>query len=72
MLVPLTASLYAAGTLTNPESILVDVGTGYYIEVKEQYTNVPYTYLAVAVMFLVRKTSKYGRVLWGLDLCNLT
>ncbi|CAM6019628.1 unnamed protein product [Sphagnum balticum] len=32
MLVPLTASLYAAGTLTNPESILVDVGTGYYIE----------------------------------------
>jgi prefoldin alpha subunit len=41
MLVPLTASLYAAGTLTNPESILVDVGTGYYIEVKEQCTNVP-------------------------------
>jgi hypothetical protein len=34
MLVPLTASLYAAGTLTNPESILVDVGTGYYIEVR--------------------------------------
>jgi hypothetical protein len=70
MLVPLTASLYAAGTLTNPESILVDVGTGYYIEVKEQYTNVPY--LAVAVMLLVRKTSKSGRILWGLDLCNLT
>lgn len=33
MLVPLTASLYASGTLSNADSVLVDVGTGYYIEV---------------------------------------
>ena len=33
MLVPLTASLYASGTLPNTDNVLVDVGTGYFIEV---------------------------------------
>lgn len=33
MLVPLTASLYVSGTLDDSEKILVDVGTGYFIEV---------------------------------------
>lgn len=33
MLVPLTASLYASGTLANTDNVLVDVGTGYFIEV---------------------------------------
>lgn len=33
MLVPLTASLYASGTLANTDHVLVDVGTGYFIEV---------------------------------------
>ncbi|XP_042380338.1 uncharacterized protein LOC121972768 [Zingiber officinale] len=32
-LVPLTASLYVSGTLDDSEKILVDVGTGYFIEV---------------------------------------
>ncbi|KAL3689368.1 hypothetical protein R1sor_015677 [Riccia sorocarpa] len=32
MLVPLTASLYVPGVLDNVENVLVDVGTGYYIE----------------------------------------
>ncbi|XP_042388865.1 probable prefoldin subunit 5 [Zingiber officinale] len=32
MLVPLTASLYVSGTLDDSEKILVDVGTGYFIE----------------------------------------
>ncbi|KAG0568275.1 hypothetical protein KC19_6G008500 [Ceratodon purpureus] len=32
MLVPLTASLYASGTLANTDNVLVDVGTGYFIE----------------------------------------
>lgn len=32
MLVPLTASLYASGTLANTNNVLVDVGTGYFIE----------------------------------------
>lgn len=33
MLVPLTASLYVPGTLDDAEKVLVDVGTGYFIEV---------------------------------------
>ncbi|PRQ36452.1 putative prefoldin [Rosa chinensis] len=32
MLVPLTASLYVSGTLQDPDQVLVDVGTGYFIE----------------------------------------
>ncbi|KAI4328593.1 hypothetical protein L6164_020933 [Bauhinia variegata] len=32
MLVPLTASLYVPGTLDNANKVLVDVGTGYFIE----------------------------------------
>ncbi|RRT79317.1 hypothetical protein BHM03_00022925 [Ensete ventricosum] len=33
LLVPLTASLYVPGTLDDSEKVLVDVGTGYFIEV---------------------------------------
>jgi prefoldin alpha subunit len=33
LLVPLTASLYVPGTLDDAEKVLVDVGTGYFIEV---------------------------------------
>ncbi|CAL9044467.1 prefoldin subunit 5-like [Musa acuminata AAA Group] len=32
LLVPLTASLYVPGTLDDSEKVLVDVGTGYFIE----------------------------------------
>ncbi|KAJ5656048.1 hypothetical protein N7507_007998 [Penicillium longicatenatum] len=32
ILVPLTSSLYVKGRLTNREKVLVDVGTGYYVE----------------------------------------
>ncbi|MQL77007.1 hypothetical protein Taro_009421, partial [Colocasia esculenta] len=32
ILVPLTASLYVPGTLDDAEKVLVDVGTGYFIE----------------------------------------
>ncbi|KAL1565430.1 Prefoldin subunit 5 [Salvia divinorum] len=32
MLVPLTASLYVPGKLDDSEKVLVDVGTGYFIE----------------------------------------
>lgn len=34
MLVPLTASLYVPGTLEDADKVLVDVGTGYFIEVR--------------------------------------
>ncbi|XVE92943.1 hypothetical protein REPUB_Repub01dG0147500 [Reevesia pubescens] len=32
MLVPLTASLYVAGTLDDADKVLVDIGTGYFVE----------------------------------------
>ncbi|KAL4812367.1 Prefoldin [Aspergillus spinulosporus] len=32
ILVPLTSSLYVKGRLTDREKVLVDVGTGYYVE----------------------------------------
>lgn len=32
ILVPLTNSLYVPGKLSNPEHVIVDVGTGYYVE----------------------------------------
>eukprot|EP00088_Acartia_fossae_P043555 TRINITY_DN45927_c0_g1_i1.p1 TRINITY_DN45927_c0_g1~~TRINITY_DN45927_c0_g1_i1.p1 ORF type:complete len:178 (-),score=54.37 TRINITY_DN45927_c0_g1_i1:402-914(-) len=32
ILVPLTGSMYVPGTLEDPEKVIVDVGTGYYVE----------------------------------------
>lgn len=32
ILVPLTSSLYVSGTLSSPGRVIVDVGTGYYVE----------------------------------------
>ena len=32
ILVPLTASMYVPGRLVDTEHVLVDVGTGYYLE----------------------------------------
>lgn len=46
MLVPLTASLYASGTLANTNTVLVDVGTGYYIEVRDISDHIMSSYLA--------------------------
>lgn len=50
MLVPLTASLYVPGTLDDAEKVLVDVGTGYFIEVS--------TLLSVSLcLFIIRSVS---------------
>jgi prefoldin subunit 5 len=32
ILVPLTTSLYVPGTLADKENVIVDVGTGFYVE----------------------------------------
>lgn len=32
LLVPLTSSLYVPGKLADPERVVVDVGTGFYVE----------------------------------------
>ena len=39
-LLPLTASLYVPGRLSDAEKVIVDVGTGYYVEkTREQATH---------------------------------
>jgi prefoldin subunit 5 len=48
MLVPLTASLYVPGSLDDAEKVLVDVGTGYFIEV---------TWLLVVVLYMTHISS---------------
>lgn len=32
ILVPLTSSLYVPGTIADTENVIVDVGTGFYVE----------------------------------------
>lgn len=34
LLIPLTSSMYVPGTLNDVEHVLVDVGTGYYVEME--------------------------------------
>ena len=34
MLVPLTQSVYVAGELADTDHILLDIGTGYFVEVR--------------------------------------
>ena len=34
MLVPLTSSLHVRGALTTPGRVLLDIGTGYYVEAR--------------------------------------
>lgn len=36
ILVPLTASLYVPGTLDDANEVLVDIGTGYFVEVSSE------------------------------------
>lgn len=33
-MLPLTSSMYVSGTLASKESVLVDIGTGYYMEAR--------------------------------------
>ncbi|PHH80265.1 hypothetical protein CDD80_2288 [Ophiocordyceps camponoti-rufipedis] len=57
VLVPLTNSLYVRGELTNAESCLVDVGTGFLVEKK----------LKSAEKFYERKTQELSKSLQGLE-----
>ena len=35
-MVPLTSSMHVSGTLTRPDRVLLDVGTGYFIDVSSE------------------------------------
>jgi len=44
ILVPLTQSLYVPGTLADNKHVIVDVGTGYYVEKVKTHTYKNTTY----------------------------
>lgn len=33
LLLPLTQSLYVNGTIAQPDKVMIDIGTGYFVEV---------------------------------------
>jgi prefoldin alpha subunit len=35
-MVPLTSSMHVSGTLTRPDRVLLDVGTGYFVDVSAE------------------------------------
>lgn len=57
ILVPLTTSLYVPGTLASRETVIVDVGTGFYVEKTA----------AAAITFYTDKTKELGSNLKDLE-----
>jgi hypothetical protein len=43
--VPLTASLYVPGTLKDADNVIVDVGTGFYVEKVRELQRPPVAYV---------------------------
>jgi prefoldin alpha subunit len=58
ILVPLTSSLYVKGRLTDREKVLVDVGTGFYIE------------KVCDMLYVGGLTVESGLTFWVLDHCQ--
>lgn len=63
ILVPLTTSLYVPGNLSDPEHVIVDVGTGYFVQ--KVSNAVPYTYTALHILTTYIDTSRGSRPLQG-------
>ncbi|KAK9907732.1 hypothetical protein WJX75_008850 [Coccomyxa subellipsoidea] len=57
LLLPLTSSLYVAGTLASTDSVLIDIGTGYYME---KSTEEGADYCKRKVMYLKEQLDKIG------------
>lgn len=60
ILVPLTSSMYVTGELSDSDSVLVDVGTGYYIDMKIDAAK---EYYQRKVDFLTQQMEKLQAVL---------
>lgn len=55
MLVPLTSSLYVPGKITDPEHVVVDIGTGYYVKkVSRDLNHSHYSHVTCLNLLLVR------------------
>uniref|UniRef100_A0A3B3Y4J4 Prefoldin subunit 5 n=2 Tax=Poecilia mexicana TaxID=48701 RepID=A0A3B3Y4J4_9TELE len=55
LLVPLTSSMYVPGTLNDVEHVLVDVGTGYYVEKNVEESK---TFFKRKIDFLTKQIEK--------------
>ena len=51
-MVPLTSSLYVPGKISDPEHVVIDIGTGYYVK-KASHHRLPYMFLHFADWFLI-------------------
>ena len=40
LLLPLTQSLYVNGTIAQPDKVMIDIGTGYFVEVRKRWGRV--------------------------------
>ena len=49
ILVPLTNSLYVPGRLSNPDTVIVDVGTGYYVKKVSPRKSLMFVYLIMGI-----------------------
>lgn len=59
ILVPLTASMYINGSITNNDKFLIDIGTGYYIEKNREGT---VDYFKRKVAFLNQEIEKCVKI----------
>ncbi|KAM9409551.1 prefoldin subunit 5 [Pholidichthys leucotaenia] len=55
LLVPLTSSMYVPGTLNDVEHVLVDIGTGYYVEKNVEDSK---TFFKRKIEFLTKQIEK--------------
>ncbi|KAK7092587.1 prefoldin subunit 5-like [Littorina saxatilis] len=60
ILVPLTSSMYVPGELSNVESVLVDIGTGYYVDMSPAKAK---DYFSRKVDFITKQMEKIQPVL---------
>ncbi|KAL7646426.1 UNVERIFIED_CONTAM: hypothetical protein RMT77_003339 [Armadillidium vulgare] len=59
LLVPLTSCMYVPGTISDPENLLIDIGTGYYAEKKREDAKV---YFERKVKFVSEQMEKIQKI----------
>ena len=59
VLVPLTGSMYVPGTIANKDRFLVEIGTGYFVEMTSQLAT---DFFSRKVKFLDSQVNKYIQI----------
>jgi prefoldin alpha subunit len=69
ILVPLTPSLYVQGTLKNAGKVLVDIGTGYFVEKVQLKACTNVSLRKMPRNFMARRLNFWIRICWTLRKC---